>query len=66
MAVYSMMFMGMAPMGSLLAGTAADRIGARWTVATAGVVCMAASGVFWMFLPKGSTCVSVSNSPSGS
>jgi MFS family permease len=52
MAVYSMMFMGMAPLGSLLAGTAADRIGAPWTVAAAGVVCIAAAGVFWTFLPN--------------
>ena len=27
MSVYSMMFMGMAPIGSLLAGAAADRVG---------------------------------------
>jgi MFS family permease len=37
MAVYTMMFMGMAPLGSLLAGVLADRIGAPWTVAIGGV-----------------------------
>jgi MFS family permease len=36
MAVYTMMFMGMAPLGSLLAGLMADRIGAAWTVAIGG------------------------------
>ncbi|HEV2446210.1 MAG TPA: MFS transporter, partial [Candidatus Sulfopaludibacter sp.] len=51
MSVYSMMFMGMAPLGSLLAGAVADRIGAPWTVAAGGVVCLAAAGVFWTFLP---------------
>ena len=40
MAVYSMMFMGMAPLGALLAGTAADRIGAPATVAVGGTVCI--------------------------
>jgi MFS family permease len=52
MSVYSMMFMGMAPVGSLLAGAAADRIGAPWTVATGGLVCMAAAGVFSIWLPQ--------------
>jgi MFS family permease len=52
MSVYSMMFMGMAPLGSLAAGAAADRIGARWTVAAAGVICMCAAGGFWTFLPR--------------
>ncbi|MBV8265090.1 MAG: MFS transporter, partial [Planctomycetaceae bacterium] len=32
MAVYSMMFMGMAPFGALLAGALAQRVGAPWTV----------------------------------
>jgi MFS family permease len=52
MSVYSMMFMGMAPIGSLLSGAAADRIGAPLTVAGGGVICMAAAGVFWMWLPQ--------------
>jgi MFS family permease len=51
MAVYSMMFMGMAPIGSLLAGAAADRLGAPLTVAAGGLICMAAAGVFAIFLP---------------
>jgi MFS family permease len=52
MSVYSMMFMGMAPVGSLLAGAAADRIGAPWTVAAGGLICMAAAGVFSIWLPR--------------
>ncbi len=52
MSVYSMMFMGMAPIGSLLSGAAADRLGAPATVAAGGVICMAAAGVFAIFLPR--------------
>jgi MFS family permease len=52
MSVYSMMFMGMAPLGSLLAGAAADRFGAPITVAGGGVICMAAAGGFWLWLPQ--------------
>ena len=52
MSVYSMMFMGMAPLGSLLAGAAADRIGAPWTVASGGILCMCATAVYWVFLPR--------------
>jgi MFS family permease len=40
MAVYSMMFMGMAPFGALLAGTLAERFGAPATVAFGGCVCI--------------------------
>jgi MFS family permease len=52
MSVYSMMFMGMAPIGSLIAGAAATRFGAPATVAAAGVVCMAAAAAFRVRLPK--------------
>ena len=46
MSVYSMMFMGMAPIGALLAGVTAGRWGAPATVAGGGVVCMLAATVF--------------------
>jgi MFS family permease len=46
MAVYSMMFMGMAPLGSLLAGTLAGIIGAPETVALGGEICVIAAVVF--------------------
>jgi MFS family permease len=40
MAFYTMAFFGSAPIGSLLAGVAADRIGARWTIACCGSACV--------------------------
>jgi MFS family permease len=46
MAIYSMMYMGMAPFGALLAGTLAERVGAPATVAGGGVVCIAGAIVF--------------------
>jgi MFS family permease len=52
MAVYSMMFMGMAPIGALLGGVLADRLGAQVTVAIGGMASMAGAGWFWAQLPK--------------
>jgi hypothetical protein len=52
MAVYSMMFMGMAPLGALMAGSLAEIIGAPATVALGGAVCIAGSIVFGLRLPK--------------
>ncbi len=46
LAVYSMMFMGMAPFGALFAGAIAERIGAPWTVAIGGIACIAGSMFF--------------------
>jgi MFS family permease len=40
LAVYSMMFMGMAPFGALFAGAIAERVGAPMTVAIGGVACI--------------------------
>jgi MFS family permease len=51
-ALYSMMFMGMAPFGAFFAGAIAHRIGAPWTVAIGGVACIAGSIVFWVDLPN--------------
>jgi MFS family permease len=45
MAMYAMMFMGMAPVGALVAGALAERIGAAPTVAVGGVFC-ALGGLF--------------------
>ena len=47
MSVYSMMFMGMAPFGALLAGSLAEVIGAPQTVALGGAVCILGSVVSW-------------------
>lgn len=46
MSVYSMMFMGMAPIGALLAGSLAGIIGAPLTVAAGGAVCIVGAAVF--------------------
>jgi MFS family permease len=51
MSVYSMMFMGMAPLGAVLSGVSADRWGAHVTVAGGGIVCMLAAAVFGWRLP---------------
>jgi MFS family permease len=52
MSFYSMSLMGMVPFGSLLAGAVASRIGAPSTVAAGGLLCLAASLVFWLQLPN--------------
>lgn len=46
MAFYTMAFLGTAPIGSLLAGVVADRIGATMTIVLGGVVCLA--GGLWL------------------
>ena len=51
MAVYSMMFMGMAPFGALFAGWMAERAGAPRTVAIGGLVCVVAAIAFRLRLP---------------
>ena len=51
MAVYSMMFMGMAPVGALLAGAIAVPVGAPETVAIGGAVCIAGGFIFGAQLP---------------
>src|SRR5215472_4682768 len=52
MAVYSMMFMGMAPMGALLSGWSAHHIEAQWTLAIGGVCAIIGAGLFARNLPK--------------
>ena len=52
MAVYSMMFMGMAPIGALLGGVLADRLGAQVTVGIGGTASVAGACWFWLQLPK--------------
>jgi MFS family permease len=52
MAVYSMMFMGMAPIGALFGGALADRLGAPLTVAIGGVASVAGACWFGVQLPK--------------
>lgn len=52
MAVYSMMFMGMAPVGALLGGAFSDRLGAPWTVAIGGLASVLGAWWFSLQLPK--------------
>jgi len=52
MAVYSMMFMGMAPVGALLGGALAERLGAQVTVGIGGVASVAGACWFALHLPK--------------
>ncbi|MEO7793312.1 MAG: MFS transporter [Thermoanaerobaculia bacterium] len=52
MSLYAMMFMGMAPIGALLAGALATRIGAPATVAAGGAICLVGGLVFARKLPS--------------
>src|SRR5437868_4670604 len=52
MAMYSMMFMGMAPFGALIGGALADRLGAPITVSIGALACIGGAIWFGMYLPK--------------
>jgi MFS family permease len=52
MAVYSMMFMGMAPWGAFFAGALADRVGAPITLSLGGIAAIGGAALFWVRLPK--------------
>jgi MFS family permease len=52
MAVYSMMFMGMAPLGAFFAGAMADRVGAPVTLSLGAIAAIGGGGLFWLRLPK--------------
>lgn len=52
LAAYTMMFMGMAPLGSLFAGAAAEHVGAPWTVGLGGTAAIIGGIVFLRSLPN--------------
>lgn len=52
MSFYTMAFLGTAPLGSLFAGWAAERIGAQNTIAVGGVACLAGGLWFYSTLPR--------------
>lgn len=52
MSVYSMMYMGVGPLGAMLAGFAADQFGAPATLLAGAVICLVASGLFVLRLPR--------------
>ena len=51
MSFYNMAFMGMAPFGSLLAGSVARKIGAPYTLLVGGICCLAGAGLIARQLP---------------
>jgi MFS family permease len=51
MSYYTMAFVGMAPFGSLLAGSLANAIGAPWTVVANGSAVVVGAAWFWTQLP---------------
>lgn len=52
MSLYIMAFMGMVPLGSLLAGSLASWVGAPWTVGMGGGFCILGSILFTRKLPR--------------
>ena len=51
MSVYSMMFMGMAPWGALVAGAVADRLGAPFAVIAGALLALGGAAIFGLRLP---------------
>jgi MFS family permease len=52
MSLYAVAFAGMAPFGSLLAGTLSTRIGAPATLTLGGFICLIGAGLFTLQLPQ--------------
>jgi MFS family permease len=52
MSYYTMAFMGMTPFGSLFGGAIASRFGAPRALAISGLICVAAAGAYFFFLPS--------------
>jgi MFS family permease len=52
MSFYTMAFLGMAPLGSLLTGTLADWFGAQITLLINGSLCLAGAAFFGLYLPR--------------
>ncbi len=51
MSLYTLVFLGVAPIGSLLAGAVAARFGTPLTVALGGLTAIAGAATFWRALP---------------
>jgi len=52
MSVYSMVFMGMSPIGALIAGAVAERTGAPLALAAGAAICLIVAGAFGIWLPR--------------
>ncbi len=51
MSFYSMLFLGISPVGSFLVGAMASRVGPKWTVATEALICVVAGLFHFKRLP---------------
>ena len=51
MSLYSMMAIGLLPIGSIIGGWAAEHVGARWTVSVSGIGCLA-TALWYRIHPK--------------
>ena len=51
MGIYALVFNGAIPIGALVAGAVAERIGAPWTATISAVVLFAGAVAAWIFLP---------------
>ena len=51
MSVYAMMYIGVGPVGAIIAGFAAETFGARLTILAGAAICAAAAGAFALRLP---------------
>ncbi len=51
MGIYTMVFFGFNPLGSLLAGYAADQIGAQWTVTCCAIILLLVAIFNWVKMP---------------
>ncbi len=51
MGIYTMIFFGLTPVGSLLAGFLAERVGEQWTVTISGIALLAVSVFSWFKMP---------------
>jgi MFS family permease len=51
MSVYAMMYIGVGPVGAIIAGFAAETFGARVTILAGAAICAAAAGAFALRLP---------------
>ncbi len=52
MGIYSLIFFGSMPLGGLLAGAMAQRIGEPTTVVVGAIVTLGAAGLVWLLVPK--------------
>lgn len=52
MALFSMIFIGLMPVGSLLAGAFGESLGVRATITGAGLLCLAGAAAFLVLVPR--------------